>query len=80
MTGNMFPQHFQDGHEGESGANPENEPGVRVDGNVNFNVGEMPEELSGAFRSMMGMFSAPAPNGNQQDQNNNGRPAPSWDK
>lgn len=70
MAGNMFPPHFQDGHEGESRSSPENEPGVRAGGNMNFN-----EELADAFRSMMGMFSAP--HGNQQDQNNNGRSAPS---
>lgn len=73
MTGNMF----QDGPEGASQAGPHNEPGVRVDGNVNFNVNELPEEISGAFRSMMGMFSGASPNGNQQDNNNNGRPASS---
>ncbi|XP_042067938.1 small glutamine-rich tetratricopeptide repeat-containing protein-like isoform X1 [Salvia splendens] len=72
ITGNMF----QDGPEGASQAGPHNEPGVRVDGNVNFDVNELPEEISGAFRSMMGMFSGASPNGNQQD-NNNGRPAPS---
>ncbi|XP_057795770.1 uncharacterized protein LOC131011892 isoform X1 [Salvia miltiorrhiza] len=76
MTGNIFPEHFQDGPEGASQAGPHDEPGVTVGGNVNFNVNELPEEISGAFRSMMGMFSGATPDGNQQD-NNNGRPAPS---
>lgn len=76
MAGNVFPDQFQNGPEGESQAGPHNEPGVRVDGNMSFNVNELPEEISGAFRSMMGMFSGATSDGNQQD-NNHGRPAPS---
>lgn len=76
MTGNMFREHFQDGPEGASQAGPHDEPGVRVGGNVNFNVNELPEEISGAFRSMMGMFSGATSNENQQEDNNNGRSTP----
>lgn len=78
MAGNVFPDQFQNRPEGESQAGPHDEPGVRVDGNMTFNVNELPEEISGAFRSMMGMFSGATSdgNGNQQD-NNHGRSAPS---
>ncbi|KAH6832800.1 Tetratricopeptide repeat superfamily protein [Perilla frutescens var. hirtella] len=79
MTGNVFPgPPFPNGPEGETQADPhDDEPGVRVGGgNINFNVNELPEELSGAFRSMMGMFSGATPDGNQHD-NHNGRSASS---
>ncbi|KAL6492882.1 hypothetical protein OROGR_032641 [Orobanche gracilis] len=68
MAGNASPgQNFHSGTEGET----RNEPEIRISGNVNFNVDEVPEEFSGAFRSMMGMFHGAASNGNQQDDNNN---------
>lgn len=76
MTGNAFNgEHFQNGHEGENQDGADHEPEIRMSGNMSFNVNELPEELSGAFRSMMGRFSAAPPNGNQQD-NSNGRPPP----
>ncbi|KAL3638818.1 hypothetical protein CASFOL_016725 [Castilleja foliolosa] len=80
MAGNPFQgQNSQNGSdmESENGAAHDDEPGVRIGGNINFNViNELPEELSGAFRSMMDMFpgAGAAPNGDQQqDNNNNGR-------
>ncbi|KAL8482160.1 hypothetical protein ACS0TY_028354 [Phlomoides rotata] len=76
MTSNAFPgQQFQTGPEGESHVGADHEPEIRMGGNMSFNVNELPEELSGAFRSMMGRFSATSPNENQQD-NNNGRSPP----
>ncbi|KAK4429653.1 Small glutamine-rich tetratricopeptide repeat-containing protein [Sesamum alatum] len=71
MAGNAFPgPHSQNGHEGENEAGTPNEPGIRVGGNINVNVNELPEDLSGALRSMMGMFSGAASHGNQQDDSN----------
>ncbi|KAL0351488.1 UNVERIFIED_CONTAM: Small glutamine-rich tetratricopeptide repeat-containing protein beta [Sesamum calycinum] len=71
MAGNAFPgPHPQNGHEGENEAGIHNEPGIRVGGNINVNVNELPEDLSGALRSMMGMFSGAASHGNQQDDSN----------
>ncbi|KAK6132308.1 hypothetical protein DH2020_033932 [Rehmannia glutinosa] len=69
MAGNAFPgQPFENGPHEESEAGAPNEPGIRIGGNINLNVNELPEELSGAFRSMMGMFSGAPPS--QQDDNN----------
>ncbi|KAL0314314.1 UNVERIFIED_CONTAM: Small glutamine-rich tetratricopeptide repeat-containing protein [Sesamum angustifolium] len=71
MAGNAFPgPHPQNGHEGENEAGIHDEPGIRVGGNINVNVNELPEDLSGALRSMMGMFSGAASHGNQQDDSN----------
>ncbi|KAL0326177.1 UNVERIFIED_CONTAM: Small glutamine-rich tetratricopeptide repeat-containing protein beta [Sesamum radiatum] len=71
MAGNAFPgPHPQNGHEGENEAGIHNESGIRVGGNINVNVNELPEDLSGALRSMMGMFSGAASHGNQQDDSN----------
>ncbi|KZV16564.1 hypothetical protein F511_11396 [Dorcoceras hygrometricum] len=53
------------GHSAPTGAHTE--PEIRMGGNINLNVNELPEEVSGAFRSMMGMFSGTSPHGNQQD-------------
>ncbi|KAL3504164.1 hypothetical protein ACH5RR_034005 [Cinchona calisaya] len=70
-------QNFQSGHEGTSPTGTPNEPGIEIGGNINVNFGEpMPEELSGALRSVMQMFSGAAPQGNPED-NANGRSAPS---
>ncbi|GER37745.1 tetratricopeptide repeat protein [Striga asiatica] len=76
---NFVPQDFQGGPHTE---NNNEQPGIRMDGSVNFNFNQLPEELSGAFRSMMGgMFPGGAPppphDGNQQDNNHHGRPASS---
>ncbi|XP_022768184.1 small glutamine-rich tetratricopeptide repeat-containing protein-like [Durio zibethinus] len=53
------------------------EPGIRLGGNINLNFGDqmqmqmqIPEELTGAFRSVMDMFSGTSsPHGNTQDTN-----------
>ncbi|KAL8059656.1 hypothetical protein ABFX02_03G101200 [Erythranthe guttata] len=58
---------------GENGTHEEsenNEPGIRFGGDM---PGNIPEELSGAFRSMMGMFSGAA----SQPEDRNGRSSPS---
>ncbi|GLT85050.1 hypothetical protein SLE2022_032520 [Rubroshorea leprosula] len=48
--------------------NGSDEPGIRIDGNINFNLGEqMPEDLTGALRSVMQMFSGTTPPGNTPD-------------
>lgn len=76
VTGNAFTgQQFQNGPNGESQIGSDHEPEIRMGGNMSFNINELPEELSGAFRSMMGRFSAAPPDGNQQN-NTNGRPPP----
>ncbi|XP_039070146.1 small glutamine-rich tetratricopeptide repeat-containing protein-like [Hibiscus syriacus] len=52
--------------------NGSEEPGLRIGGNISMNLGEqmqIPEELSGAFRSVMDMFSGTPPHGNNQDRN-----------
>lgn len=50
------------------------EPEIRIGGNISVNLGEqMPEELSGALRSVMEMFSGGAPpQGNPRDSMNGG--------
>lgn len=69
-------QHNQDRQEGEINADGVDEPEIRIGGNINVNLGEqMPEELTGALRSVMEMFSGASPPANQQD-NVNGRSAP----
>ncbi|XVF64577.1 hypothetical protein PTKIN_Ptkin09bG0179900 [Pterospermum kingtungense] len=57
--------------QGEDGnMNGSEEPGIRIGGNINLNFGDqMPEELTGAFRSVMEMFSGASPHGNTQDTN-----------
>ncbi|XP_051139834.1 uncharacterized protein LOC127257446 [Andrographis paniculata] len=60
MSGNAFhgQQPFQNGS-GEP--NEPSDPGGSPFGaNINLNVNDLPQELSGAFRSMMGMFSGGA--------------------
>ncbi|TYH65449.1 hypothetical protein ES332_D06G057000v1 [Gossypium tomentosum] len=54
--------------------NGSEEAGIRMGGgNTNLNFGgqmNMPEELTGAFRSMMGMFSGTSPHGNNTPDTN----------
>ncbi|KAK3041374.1 hypothetical protein RJ639_001572 [Escallonia herrerae] len=70
MAANVQGQHSQDGPGGS-------EPEVRIGGNVNVNLGDqMPQDLTGALRSVMEMLSGAASHGNTQD-NMNGRPASS---
>ncbi|GAB4844180.1 hypothetical protein Ancab_037546 [Ancistrocladus abbreviatus] len=47
------------------------DPGISIGGNISVNIGEqMPEELIGSLRSMMGMFPGGVHQGNQQGNNN----------
>ncbi|CAN6846587.1 unnamed protein product [Brassica oleracea] len=57
------------GNGGDGNRNGTNEPEIRVGGNINIDLGaadQMPEEFSGALRSMMQMFG-----GSQESNNNN---------
>lgn len=67
-------QHSQ----GEGSGDPElTGPEIRIGGNINLNVGEnMPEDISGALRSVMEMFTGTASRENAQD-GADGRSAPS---
>lgn len=60
-------QIFENRPAGQSDTGGHAEPEIRIGGNINLDVNELPEELSGAFRSMMGMFSRTSPQDNQQD-------------
>lgn len=79
MAANAYQgQHSEDSQGNYSSTDGSDEPGVRIGGNINLNFGEqMPEELSGALRSVMEMFSgAAASHGNSQDTGSE-RPRPS---
>ncbi|KAJ9146310.1 hypothetical protein P3X46_028592 [Hevea brasiliensis] len=79
MAAQVYPgQHPQDRQGEDRNVNGSDEPEIRVGGSINMNLGEnIPEQLSGALRSMMEMFSgaapapapAPATHGNPQDSN-----------
>ncbi|GMI90869.1 tetratricopeptide repeat 8 [Hibiscus trionum] len=59
----------------DTNMNGSEEPGIRMGGNINLNFGEqmqIPEELTGAFRSVMDMFSGTPPHGNNHNQDRNG--------
>ncbi|KAI5355317.1 hypothetical protein L3X38_008212 [Prunus dulcis] len=78
MAANAYQgQHSPDNEGDDSSTEGFDEPGIRIGGNINFNFGEqMPEELSGALRSVMEMFSGTtASQGNSQDSTNE-RPRP----
>ncbi|OIT34880.1 PREDICTED: small glutamine-rich tetratricopeptide repeat-containing protein isoform X1 [Nicotiana attenuata] len=77
MTRDAFQgQHGPNGSEGSSDSDSTNEPGIRLGRNINVNFGEqMPEELTGALRSVMEMFSGAQPPRNPQDSTN-GRSTP----
>ncbi|XP_075497059.1 uncharacterized protein LOC142534044 isoform X2 [Primulina tabacum] len=60
-------QIFENQPAGQSDTGARAEPEIRGGGNINLDVNELPEEVSGAFRSMVGMFSGTSPQGNQQD-------------
>lgn len=75
MAANAYQgQHSQDSQEDDGSSNVDgvDEPEIRVGGSMNVNFGEMPEELSGALRSMMQMFSGAASHENPQDTPNEG--------
>lgn len=81
MAGNTFPGNHSRNHEG-GGAGGSDDPEIRVGGNINIDLGgteQMPEDLSGALRSMMQMFGGSqggTGNNNPQDTNGaHGRPS-----
>ena len=73
-TNAFHESHAEEGPE-DTNASGANEPEVTIGGNVSFNFEQMPEDLTGAFRSMMEMLSGNAPHGQPQDQTN-GRTGP----
>ncbi|CAK7346982.1 unnamed protein product [Dovyalis caffra] len=74
MTGYMGEQSQDRQGEGGSG-NGSDEPDIRIGGNIGVNLTEnMPDELRGAFRSVMEMFSGAASHGNDQDAMNGRSP------
>ncbi|XP_022980997.1 small glutamine-rich tetratricopeptide repeat-containing protein 2 isoform X1 [Cucurbita maxima] len=75
---NMAANHGQHtgvgGEENRSGNGSADDPRTNMDANFSFSVGDgMPQDLNGALRSMMQMFTGAAPGGNPQD-NINRRP------
>ncbi|KAJ6735811.1 hypothetical protein OIU85_018067 [Salix viminalis] len=74
MTAYMGEQ-SQDRQGQDGSANGSDEPGIRIGGNIGVNLTEtMPDELRGAFRSVMEMFSGEAPHENAQDAMNGRSP------
>lgn len=74
MTAHMGEQ-SQDRQGQDGSANGSDEPEIRIGGNIGVNMTEnMPDELRGAFRSMMEMFSGAASHGNAQDAMNGRSP------
>ncbi|XP_062098958.1 uncharacterized protein LOC133804853 isoform X2 [Humulus lupulus] len=66
-------QHSQNRQGNNSNADGFDDPGIQIGGNINLNFGEqMPEELTGALRSVMEMFSGAAPHGNSHDNASGG--------
>lgn len=61
--------HSQEGQE-DANSSGANEPEIRFGGNVNVNQDQIPQELRGAFQSVMHMFSGNAPPGQPHDQMN----------
>lgn len=69
-------QHADDRGEDIRSGTGSGDPGTNMDGNFSFSIGDgMPQDLNGALRSMMQMFTGAAPGGNPED-NINGRPPP----
>lgn len=67
-------QHSEDSGEENRSSNGSGNPGTNMDANFSFSIGDgMPQDLNGALRSMMEMFSGAAHGGNPQD-NFNGSP------
>lgn len=71
-------QHSQNLPRDDSNTDGLDDPGIQIGGNINLNFGEqMPEELTGALRSVMEMFSGAAPHANSHSHDtNSGRSAP----
>lgn len=62
MTSNYQGAHSQDEPQGDGNNTASPEADIGIGGNINVNLGDqMPEELSGALRSVMEMFSGTAP-------------------
>lgn len=77
MTANVYQvPHSQDESQGVGNSDiPFPEQEIRIGGNINVNLGDqMPEELSGALRSVMEMFSGAAPHDNSQENLNERSP------
>ncbi|XP_022976781.1 small glutamine-rich tetratricopeptide repeat-containing protein 2-like [Cucurbita maxima] len=74
-TNPLHGQHPEDRREANRSGNGSGDPGTNMDGNFSFSIGDgMPQDINGALRSMMQMFTgAAAPGGNPQE-NVNGRP------
>ncbi|XP_012451075.1 uncharacterized protein LOC105773601 isoform X1 [Gossypium raimondii] len=75
MAGSAYQGQPSQNRQGEdTNVNGSEEAGIRMGGgNTNLNFGgqmNMPEELTGAFRSMMGMFSGTSPHGNNTPDTN----------
>ncbi|CAI0395583.1 unnamed protein product, partial [Linum tenue] len=74
-------EHHEQGGHGESRTAPDEphqQPGAGIGGSMNINLGEMmPDELRGALRSAMEMFSgaAPPPTGKADQSSSSGRSA-----
>lgn len=51
-----------------------NEPEIRFGGNVSVNLDQIPQDLTGAFQSMMEMLSGSVPPGQPHDQMNGRTP------
>ncbi|KAM7518877.1 hypothetical protein LguiB_017839 [Lonicera macranthoides] len=81
MASNVYQgPHPQDGPQGSGNPNDSSEPEIRIGGNINLNLGDqMPDQISGALRSVMEMFSGgAAPHSNNTAPDSfNGRSAPS---
>ena len=54
----------------DSNTSGPDEPEIRFGGNVNLNFEQMPEQLTGAFRSVMEMISGAGHHGQPQDHPN----------
>ncbi|KAK9167580.1 hypothetical protein Scep_002771 [Stephania cephalantha] len=74
---NMASNAYQGHHPNDSSQNGTdsgrpNEPEIRIGGNINLNLEDMPEELMGTWRSVMGMFSGPQPHQNSGGDSDRG--------
>ncbi|KAF7829835.1 Small glutamine-rich tetratricopeptide repeat-containing protein alpha [Senna tora] len=67
-------QHPRESQGEDSNTSSTNEPEIRIGGNIDLNLDQMPEDLTGALRSVMEMFSG-AGTGQSQDHFD-GRTAP----
>lgn len=69
-------QHSQNRQHDDNSTDGFDDPGIQIGGNINLNFGDqMPEDITGALRSVMEMFSGAAPHGNSHETGSN-RPSP----